>query len=109
MCLLELAEMAPRGSGEGALFVTEQLGLDELGRHRRAVHRHERPIVARTAFMKGPRDQLLAGAGLAEDADARLAGGDAIDLRHHAAHRLALPHDIVAADAPAELAILFFQ
>ena len=36
-------------------------------------------------------------------------GGDAIDLRHHAAHRLALPHDVVAADAPAELAVLLFQ
>src|SRR5881397_1727154 len=30
--LLELAEVARGGSGEGALFMTEELGLDQLGR-----------------------------------------------------------------------------
>jgi hypothetical protein len=54
-------------------------------------------------------NQLLAGAGLAEDADAGLARGDTVDLRHHFAHGFAGVDDLVLADALAELAVLIFE
>ena len=98
MRLLELAEMARRRSGERAFLVAEQLRFDEIGRHGGAVHGHERFVTPRAPLVNRARDELLAGAGLAEDADARLARRDAIDLRHHAAHRVTRPHDLVAAD-----------
>ena len=40
--VVEQAVAALGGAGECALGVAEQLGLDALGRHRRACHRHER-------------------------------------------------------------------
>ena len=49
--------------------------------------------------MQGAGDEFLAGAGFAIDADARLAGGDALDLRHDAAHGFAGPDQRVLADA----------
>ena len=69
------------GAGERALFVAEQLGLDQLLRHRRAVHGDKRPLAARAAIVNRARDQFFAGAGLAENADARFAGGNPL---HHA-------------------------
>ena len=44
------------------------------------------PALARAALVQGARDQLLAGAGLAQNADARFAGRHAVHLRHHAPH-----------------------
>ena len=70
--LLELAEVPGARAGEGALLVPEQLRLDQLGRHRGAVERHEGRERARALAVDRTRNQLLAGAGLADDADARL-------------------------------------
>jgi hypothetical protein len=55
------------------------------------------------------RHQFLAGAGLTQNADPRLACGYALRLRHHLAHGLAGPHDVLLADALAQLAILQLQ
>ena len=107
--LLELAQMAGRRAGERPLFVSEQLRLDQLRRHGRTVHGDERPFPARAAIVNGARHELFAGAGLAEDADAGLGGGDAIHLRHHPAERIALPDDLVPADAAAKRPVLVFQ
>ena len=60
------AALAPR-AGEGALFVAEQLGLDQRLGNGRAVHRHEGPPRARAVVMDGTRQQLLAGARLTQD------------------------------------------
>ena len=51
------------GAGERALFVPEQLALDERRRQRRAVDAHERARVAAAAFVERARKQFLAGAG----------------------------------------------
>ena len=104
-----LPDMAGGRAGEAAFLVAEQLRFDQLARHRRAVQRDERPGVPRTALVQRARDQLLAGPGLAQDADARFAGGDAVHLRHHAPHGLARMYDLVLADALPQLAILLFQ
>ena len=95
--------------GERPLLVPEQLALDQLARHRRAVQRDERPATPRAPFVQRARDQLLARARLAQDADARLAGRDALHLRHHPPHRLARVHDLVLADALPQLPILLLQ
>ncbi len=63
-------------AGEGALLVAEELALDQLARQRRAVHRHERPLAARAAVVDRARDELLAGAGLAEDQHRAVGGRD---------------------------------
>ena len=57
--------------------------------HRGAIQRDERPVAPRAAFVQRARDQFLAGAGFAENTDARLAGRHAIDLGHHAPHGFA--------------------
>ena len=59
--------------------------------------------------MQRARDQFLAGAGFAANADARFAGGDVLDLRHHFLHRRARPHDVMPAEAALEVAIFFLE
>jgi len=59
--------------------------------------------------MQGARDQLLAGAGFAQDADAGFAGRHTVHLRHDELHALARVHDLVLADALAQVAILVLQ
>ena len=46
--LLKLPCVARHGSGEGALFVPEQLAFDQFGRNRGSIDRYERPILALT-------------------------------------------------------------
>ena len=107
--LLELADV-PRGrAGERSLLMAEQLGLDQLRGHRRAVQRNERSVAARAALVQGARDQLLARAGFAQNADARFARGHALHLRHHAPHGLARKHDLVLAHPLPKLPVLLFQ
>ncbi len=61
--------MAP---GEGTALVTEQLALDQRLRKRRAVDGNERSTCAAAPFVEEPREQLLAGAGLAEEQHRRV-------------------------------------
>ena len=107
--LLELADVPGGRAGEAAFFVAEEFAFDQLGGHRRAVQGDERPAFARAALVQRARDQLLAGAGFAQDADARLAGRHAVHLRHHAPHALARIDDFVLADALPQVAILVLQ
>src|SRR2546422_829787 len=64
-----LEPAAPPGqrAGEGALFVAEQLRLDELLGDGGAVDLDERPVAPRRERVDGPRPQLLAAAVLAVD------------------------------------------
>src|SRR5205823_7997903 len=64
---LEFAAARLGGAGERALFVAEQLALDQLLRDGRAVDLDERPVGAPTVLMKRACDQLLAGAVPAGD------------------------------------------
>ncbi len=84
----------------------EQLGLDQLRRHCGAVYRHKCLIAAAAPVVHGPGDELLAGAGLPQNADARLGGRHAVDLGHHALHLGTLPHDVVPADAAPQRVVL---
>ena len=107
--LLELAQAPRNGAGERALFVAEKLGFDQLAGHGGAIQGDEGPVAARAALVQGAGDQLLPGAGFAQDADARFAGGYAVHLRHEAQHHAARMDDFVLADALAQLAVLVLE
>src|SRR5581483_9793385 len=64
---IDESRLGAHGTGEGALLVAEQLGLQHLARQGAAVDRHERARGARRPLVDGARHQLLAGAALAED------------------------------------------
>jgi len=74
--------MTPRGSRERAFFVTEQFGLDELRRNRRAIKRDERPLVPLRFFVNGPRHEFFSRTRFAENAHSRLAARYSINLRN---------------------------
>ncbi|MND98241.1 hypothetical protein D3C80_905840 [compost metagenome] len=63
----EPAGLAVGGAGKGALLVTEQFALDQGFGKGAAVNRHERLAPAAAELMDVAGDQLLAGAGLADD------------------------------------------
>ena len=68
------------GAGESALNVAEQLTVDKLSRHRRAVERNERPAAPWARVMDRLGKQLLARAGFTEDEHAAVASGDTLRL-----------------------------
>src|SRR5712692_1121617 len=80
--LLELAEMTVRGSGERALLVAEELGLDQFRRNRSAVESDEWPRGAWAAVVQSACDQFLSGAGFSENADSSFTGRHALHLGH---------------------------
>ena len=84
--LFEFAKMAGSGSGERAFFVAEKFGLDQFGGNSRAIQRDEEMVVPRRLFMNCACDEFLSRACLAQNADARLAGGHALDLREELFH-----------------------
>src|SRR5258708_3016052 len=82
------ALLASRRAVEGAALVAEQLALEDRFGDRRAVDRHERPRRARRVLVQRAREQLLAGAALAEQQHGGLAGRRlADDVEHRAQGR----------------------
>src|SRR6266853_1669001 len=84
---LEPPESPLEGAGERSLVVAEQLGGDEGRGNGRAVHPDEGAARTARALVDRARDQLLAGAGLAEDEDGGICWGDLRDLCEHLAER----------------------
>ena len=68
-----------------------------------AVHLHHRPALAVLWPVDRAGDQLLAGAGLAEQENLELGRRDLSDLGQHVAHGVALPDDLVARVDDADL------
>jgi hypothetical protein len=85
--LLEDALLLLARAREGALLVAEERALDELRRDRTAVDAHHRLRPAQATLVDQPRQDLLAGSGLAlqDHRDLRLgeAGHHLQDLAHH--------------------------
>jgi hypothetical protein len=81
------------GAGERALHVAEQLALDELARHRAAVHDDERLVVPRRAGVQTPRDEFFARTTLASDEHTLAGLRDARDLLVEPARREAVVGD----------------
>jgi hypothetical protein len=64
---LEQTALVDHRSGERALHVTKELGLEHALRERAAIDRHEWSVGSRARGMDGPRDELLPGSGLSLD------------------------------------------
>src|SRR5580765_7042832 len=84
-----------RRAGERALHVTEEVALHQAFGNRRAVERDQRAITARARVVDRARDELLAGAALAVDADVDVTDRDFRDARENLAHLRRLADDAV--------------
>ena len=78
-------------AGERALDVAEQLGLEQRFGQRAAVDGHERPARAVAVLMNRARDQLLAGAALADDQHRGVGRGGVRNLLVDAGHHRRAP------------------
>jgi hypothetical protein len=84
-----------RRAGERPLHVTEEVALHQAFGNRRAVERDQRAITARARVVDRARDELLAGAALAVDADVDVTDRDLRDARENLAHLRRLADDAV--------------
>jgi hypothetical protein len=84
---LELAQTAGDRAGEGASFVAEQLGFQQVFRDRRAVQGDERPSGAARFAVDVAGQHFLAGAGLAADQHRGIGAGDLLGAVHGGLHR----------------------
>src|SRR5438105_4942061 len=66
--------------------MSDERALDELFGHRRAMHLHEGTIASRTVAVNRSCDQVLAGSGLANDADRDGERGHPFDDGEQVAH-----------------------
>ncbi len=82
---LEPAAPPPGGAREAPLLVAEQLGVDQFGRDRAAVHARERTLRAARAHVHGAGDHLLARAGLPQQQHGEVGAGHHLHALHHAA------------------------
>ena len=74
------------GAGESALLVAEELALEQALRYRGAIEGHERPLSDVAQLVDPACHELLAGAGLATDQDARRGRADALELTEEPRH-----------------------
>ncbi len=93
---LELAELLPVRAGERAALVAEERALGQLARNRREVHRDERRVRIAGLAVDQPRQQLLAGAALAEDQHRRRQLRDLVHQIDDVARHLARADDELA-------------
>ena len=96
---LETAGAACRRARERALLVSEQLALEQARRQRRGAHPDERAVAPRAEVVDRARDQLLAGARLAEEQDRAVGRRHGLDRLQH------LPQRGAGADDLAELVV----
>ncbi|MNE53726.1 hypothetical protein D3C80_1484690 [compost metagenome] len=83
------------GTGEGALFVTEQFGLDQLLGNRTAVDRHEGLFGAARQAVQGVGHQLLAGPALAADQHRRIGRPELAQQLAQLAHARRIAEELV--------------
>ena len=91
------------GPGERALAMAEQLALDQRLGQRPAVDRDERLVGPQAVLMHGPGDQLLAGAGFAQDQHGRVRRRDLLDQPLDLLHAAAAADQLGLAFDPLEL------
>ena len=84
--MLELADAALGGAGEGAGLVAEQLAFHHRLGQRAGVDGHERAVAARGKVVQRARHHFLAGAGFAEDQHVGGGGRQGSDLLAQALH-----------------------
>ena len=94
--LFELADAAGDGAGEGALFMAEQFGFQQIVRDRRAIDRNEGLVGARGLLVDVAGHHFLAGAAFAGDQDRGFAAGDLIGQRDDGIHRTVFMDELMA-------------
>ena len=102
---LEAPDLAREGAGERAFFAAEQLALDQRGRDGAAVDAHHGTAAPRAPLVDLRREQLLAGAGLAEEQHRRVGRRHLLDLIDDATHRGTLADDRVKAEQDRRVAL----
>jgi hypothetical protein len=107
--LLEFSGVFGGGSSERAFFVAEEFGLDQFSRDGSAIQGDESVFVARRFFVDGAGDELFASTGFAEDTNAGLTGGNAVDLRAQLFHSWAFTDQFVLTETMAEFAIFVLE
>src|SRR6187200_430198 len=95
MSQLEAADTAGNRARECAFRVAEQLRLGERLWNGRRVEGDESLIRARAVVVNRPRDQFLAGAGLALNQHGAVHRSYELEALEHRLHRGALADDIV--------------
>ena len=91
----EEAFLRDDGGREGAAFVAEEGGFEQLGGDGAGVDRDEGLVAAWRVGVDGLGDQLFAGAAFALDQDRRAAGRDLRDEVEEAQHVVAFADDVV--------------
>ena len=84
---LHPADPVGAGVGEGALHMAEQLAFEQILGDRAEIDRDQHLVGAARAAVQLARDQLLAGAVLAEDQDVGVGRPGALDQRPDPRHR----------------------
>ncbi len=102
-CQLDLAGLGLLSAGEGAAFVSEQLGFEKLLGQRRAVERDEWSARPRRRAMDESRHDFLARARLPCQEHGRIGRGDLRGFPQHVLPRLGVSDDASVADLRAEL------
>ena len=92
MGLLEAARPGLVGPGEGALFMAEQLALQQGLGQRRAIDRNQVGGPAGAVGVDGPGQKAFARAGFAGEQNGDVGFGDPGQLVQHPAHGRALRH-----------------
>src|SRR5579883_21578 len=91
--LLELADAARDGAGEGALLMPEKLRFEEVLRNRGAIHRDEALLGAPALAVDEAGENLLAGAAFAGEKNACLRRRHLLGEAQRLFHRRVLPDE----------------
>src|SRR5262249_639896 len=91
---LEASDPARVRAGGGAALVAEELALDEVERDRAAIDPDHRAGAARAQRVDRVRDELLPGAGLADEEHGGVGRSDPLDVLEDAPDRRALADDL---------------
>ena len=108
---LEAADFLIDRAGKSAAFVAEEFGFEQATGNRGAIDFDEGALFARAEIVNGAGDDLLAGAGFAEDENGAAGGRDEFDLREDFADRGALADDFLEIECAANFFLeikLFF-
>ena len=93
VALLEFADAAFDGAGEGAFFVAEQFAFEQVFGDGGAVDGEERGLGAMAVMIDGAGDEFLAGAAFAGDERGGVRLRDLADELEDLLHRLAAADD----------------
>jgi hypothetical protein len=92
---MDLANLLPDGSGEGALLMTEQFAFQKIEGNSRAIQLDKRTSASRACIVDGMGNQLLAGAGLTLNQNRGVSGRNTFHLSKHGFKRRAVPDNLL--------------